>query len=248
MAVMTKEEESLIQNKIDGLLTPEEEELFNELIERSLEARKLYQELLEVHRSINADAQNIPVVDFSKEIMKAIASKQEVGQGKSKIIRFLAIRSNLLAYAAILFVGLFIGSIATYLGTSTNQPLNKSSLSGTIADESMQNFRYNDDTTEIAVREIADQKLKYTLIAINTIDSLQCCITTNSKTFNDKNIELWFGDGKFRLTETTENGFQYLCSGSVVFQINRMENTNAQDPVLVSFMRKGQIIRQMNLR
>lgn len=245
---MKKEDELLIQNKIDGLLTLAEEGRFVELIEKSSQAREYYKELLELHRAIEHDSENIPVIDFSNEIMQAVNTKQQVGRAKSSFVRFSILRSNLLAYAAILFVGLFIGSIATYLGTSTNQPIDKNSLSGTIADEPKQNFHYNDDTTEIAVREIGDREINYTMIAINTVDSLQCCIAASSKAFTDKNIELWFTDGKFMLKDTTKNELQYLCSGSVVFQINRMASTNTLDPFMIRFIRNGLIINQLNVK
>lgn len=241
---MKKEDELLIQKKIDGILTAEEEERFIELIENSVQAHELYRKLLELHHSIVSDAESVPVIDFSKEIMQKLNDHKV----RNRFSRFSTFRTNVLAYAAILFVGLFIGSIATYLGTSTNQTIDESQLLGTIADDPEQNFDFNGDGIEIKVREFKTSKVDLTTISINTIDTIQCRIQANNKEFTSRNIKLQFSEGQFQLKDTMNNELQYSCCGSLVFQINRINGTKNLDSLLIRFVRDGLIINQLDLK
>lgn len=244
MEKLEKEDERIIQKKIDGLLSVQEEERFNELMKNSLQARNLYRGLLDIHRSLEKDSKYTPQIDFAHEIMQTIKSKhaQQSIFSKTNKLRL----SAWLAYAAILLIGLFIGSLVTYLGTSTSVP-DTNQISGTIAATQEQNFEYNRDGTDIKIQEFKTSKVKISVISINSEDAVQCLISGNNTGITEKNISLQYADGQFHALETANDKLQYVCSGSVVFQICRNIDTNLSDSLSIQFVKNGQTIKHLNL-
>lgn len=249
MKTLEPEDELLIQNKIDDNLSAEEEIVFSKLIETSFLARKFYEDLLLLQHILGMDSKYIPHVDFSKEIMPVVKDKQKPLKLEMNTRQFWAYLSqvNFLAYAAILFIGLFIGGIVTYLGTSTNQIANESQFSGTISALPAMNFDYNQDGTQIKVQELLTPKVKIATVFIHTEEPIQCSISGSNAKVIEKNILLQFAEGEFFPVESGNEALQYSCSGWIVFQIKGTTDTNSPNKLSLVFTKNGMAIKQLNL-
>jgi hypothetical protein len=249
MKTLEPKDELLIQNKIDGNLSAEEEIEFRELIETSPHARKFYEDLLSLQHALGMDSKGIPPVDFVEEILHVVKSKQKPPKPEMDTRQFWAFLSqiNFMAYAAILLVGLFIGSLMTYLGNSNNQLTDERQFSGTISALSAMNFDYNQDGTQIKIQELITPKVKIATIFIHTEEPVQCSISGNDAKVIEKNILLQFADGKFLPLESGNEALQYSCSGWIVFQIKGVTDTNSPNKLSLVFTKNGTVIKQLYL-
>jgi len=240
-------DELIIQNKIDRSLSAEEEERFNKLIATSSMARKFYADLLTLQQSLESDSKRIPLVDFSTKIMSEVKGKQiqlkpEIHKSQFRILPF---RTNFLAYAAILLIGLVIGSMATYLATSTHQIADERQFSGTISSLPALNFDYYQDGTQIKVQELLTPEVKIMTVFIHTEETIQCRISGSNARITDKNITLQFAEGKFLFVESGKEALQYSCSGSIVFQIKETTQTDPSNKLSLQFSKNNLIIKQI---
>ncbi len=249
MEMPEPEEELLIQNKIDGNLSAEEEILFRELIENSPKARKFYEDLMSLHHALEIDSKAISSIDFAEEILPAVKSKQKPAKPEMNTWQFWVYLSqaNFLAYAAILLVGLFVGSIITYLGVSTNQLADERQFSGTISAMPAMNFDYNQDGTQIKVQELLTQKIKIVTVFIQTETPVECDISGTNSKVDEKNVLLQFSEGKFLLVASGDATLRYSCSGWIVFQIKGTPDAISPNKLSLAFRKNGKIIKQLVL-
>jgi hypothetical protein len=249
MEALEPKDELIIQNKIDGNLSVEEEIWFKELIENSPPARKFYEDLLSLQHVLGMDSKSIPPVDFAEEILPVVKSKQKPPKHEMDTRQFWAFLSsvNFMAYAAILMVGLFIGSLMTYLGNSNNQPADERQFSGTISALPAMNFDYNKDGTQIKIQELLTPKVKIATVFIHTEEPVQCSILGSNAKVIGENIQLQFSDGKFLPVVSGNDALQYSCIGWIVFQIKGTTDTNSPNRLSLVFTKNGMVIKQLNL-
>jgi hypothetical protein len=221
MKKLEKQDEMIIQNKIDGTLSAQEEKRFKELISTSAEARRLYQSLLNLHLSLKHDSKGIPSIDFSHEIMETVEEKRFASKKKrSGLFPFIP-GNQFPAYAALLLVGLFIGSMVTYLAVSPGKNQSLMSISGTMAKTSENESAYQEAGTVIKVREFESGEFSLLTVAVNTIDSVYCTIPYTGEKLTEQAVNLLFSSGKFELVKETDRELSYLCIGNNIFIINK---------------------------
>lgn len=249
MKTLEPKDELLIQNKIDGSLSAGEEIWFDKLIENSPQARKFYEDLLILQKAMESDSKSIPSVDFTEEIVPAVKSKQKPPKPEMSTSQFwiFLTNANFMAYAAILLVGLVIGSLVTNRGIPSGQMPDERQFSGTISALPALNFDYNQDGTQIKVQELLTPKVKITTVYIHTELPVQCKISGTSPAITDKNILLQFADGQFLPMETGNEMLQYSCSGWIVFQIKASSESSSSRNLSIEFAKNNMIIKQVNL-
>lgn len=241
MKKLQTEDERIIQKKVDGNLSPREEEQFFELIRISPEARRLFQRLSKLHEGLEEDSKNIPSIDFSGEIMQQINDQKKTQtSGKTKTIRFtLTHNRQFFYYAAVLLLGLFVGGIATYFGTDGKRPDTRA-ISGTIAKTPETGFCYNNDGTEINIRDFEASGFHATLIVISTRDSIYCAMQgTQNESSGKLPVNLLFTEGVFQKAETTGSEERYLCWGKIIFLVNKNDNFKISK---VWFIKEGNVV------
>ena len=249
MKELEPQDELIIQNKIDGNLSAEEEIYFKELIRTSPQARKFYEDLLSLQHALGMDSKFIPPVDLVEEILPVVKSKQKPAKKEMDTWQFWVYLSqaNFMAYAAILLVGLFVGSLITYLGVSTNQLTDERQFSGTISARPAMNFDYNQDGTQIKVQELLTPKVKLVTVFIQTGIPVQCSISGINSKISEKNILLQFAEGKFLPVASSDEALQYSCSGWIVFQIKGNPDTGLPNKLSLAFSKNGKVIKQLVL-
>lgn len=237
---MEKQDEIIIQNKIDGTLSAREEERFNELIKTSPEARRLYHNLANLQHSLEDDSMKIPTIDLSQGIMQAVEARQgtQSPAPKKPVIFTLTYRSQLLAYAAMLVVGLVIGSIAMYIGAGSKTPANRD-ISGTMAKNTGTDYYYSEAGTEIKVQGFKSDEFQIVTIAVNTVDSIYCVIPGDEKRLPEEIVTPMFSDGKFQLSKEHNSELTYLCRGKVIFLATKNDNFK---PLNVRFIKQDKMV------
>ena len=243
--MLKAKDEIIIQCKIDGTLTEAETARFNKLIETSPEARALYRQLLDLHHVLQADSKEIPLRDISGDVMQLLSEKTTAKRQLPKHSGAFSIqfRKNFLAYAAILLLGLVIGSLATYLRTSTETWSDITAVTGTMVQSHETAYLYNKNGTKIKMQQFNSDSFHLLTYAINTKDTVYCTISGIGNELAEQNVELLFAEGSFQLTSANDGVLKYLCVGKNIFQIKGMENTSFN----IRFTNKNKVICELNV-
>lgn len=212
---LKSEEEIIIQSKIDGTLSAEEEKQFDNLIRSSEEARNLYNELAGLDQSLKHDAESIPVIDFSGEIMENVSTDVKTIKMTSVILK------RWLSYAAVLAVGLFIGGLGVYVGTSSFDTPDVRQISGTMTKPSDGKLVYSKDGNEIEIQQTEYGKWKLLTVAVTSLDNIDIEITDETEKLKESDVSLALSSGKFDLKESRSGKLCYTNNGDNIFQINQ---------------------------
>jgi hypothetical protein len=241
MKKIKKQDQIIIRKKIDGVLSPSEEVLFNELIETSPEARSFYQKEAIMHHCLEYNSSHVPEIDLSDKIIQAVKPIKIIRRPFSKKIQlFTSVNSShILAYAAILMIGLILGSIATYFGATHIILPDASEVSGTIANPVDDGYSFNRKGTAIKVQNFKSGDFRMVIVDIETTDSVLCTIRDCQKTVSVQNIKLLFSDGSFQTAKQDEIEQSYLCRGKNIFLINNVDRFNTGS---IGFSRKDKLI------
>jgi hypothetical protein len=241
MKKIKKRDQIIIRKKIDGVLSAEEEMQFNELIKTSPDALSFYQTEAVMHHSLEYNSRQIPEIDFSDQIIQAVNPMKIIRRtfpGKIQLFTYVN-RIQILAYAAVLVVGLVFGSIATYLGTTHVKMPDVNAVSGTLAKSVGNGYSFNQAGTGIKVQNFKSGDFRMLIVDIATSDTVLCTIKDIQKTELSQNIKLLYSEGNFQPAKQAESEQSYLCSGKNVFVINNVDRFNAGS---ILFSRKDKLI------
>ncbi len=121
MSIKKKQLETLVNRKLDGSLTPEEQQELDRMLAEDPEASRYLQEMEAMEASLRRVPRAQAPAGLPEKVISRISSTQGAGSSKGSatkggLIRHLHVQSRtLLRYAAILFVGLVLGAAATVL-------------------------------------------------------------------------------------------------------------------------------------
>jgi len=247
MKKLEKQDELIIQNKIDGILSVKEEERFNELIRTSSEARRLYQSPLSLHLSMRQDSNKIPPINLSPGIMNAVKRKQ-LNKNRTKS----GILSYLLRYAAILSAF----TIGFAIGMSIQSPrIEDHQVSGTVG--KVNNYR-NTKATEADIR-LKDELLGDSAMVKHVINYMNF-FYVRAVAFG-KNIDFAIKEvnaiGAFKAKnkakiDALEKYGKFLQSArrDILLAVAACQSAENTDPELLrnSIIRANNLIAQMNYR
>jgi hypothetical protein len=238
---MKKKYQIIIQKKIDGVLSASEEEQFDELIKTSPEARSFYQKVAILHHTLEFDSGHIPEIDFSDQIIQALEHDRIIRRPFLEKVQhfYVGNRRQILAYAAILMIGLIFGSVATYLGISQVKMPDAEVVSGTIAKPTGDGYTFNQAGTGIKIQNFKSDDFRMLIVDIETIDTVLCTIRDGQVAESSGNVKLLFTKGNFQIAKKDEGGLSYLCNGKNVFLVNNVDSFNMGS---ISFSRKDKLI------
>jgi len=239
MMKFNPEDEIIIQNKVDGNLSEEEEKRFDELIENSSEARIFYKKLIELDLSLKNDSRDIPAIDFSDDIIEKVRPAKSQSQSAKKTILFSSASvKQLISYAAVLLTGLLIGGIGAYVGTTNTKP-DARDISGTIINHAENNQEYSKDGTDIKVQQLKSGKWEILTVAVNSQETVQIEISDKSGKITANDVTLQLSDGKFHFDGVANGKLNYASMGNNVFQINLTEIT---EKINIHFIVDNQVL------
>ena len=191
----------IVQNKVDGVLPANEEDVFQELMKISPEAKDLYKDLLKTHRILQDNAGEIPPVSFAPDIMQRI-------KGKTARKKVLTGSGRFYAHAAMLVLVLVLGVLAAYYLTSPNKFGLNGDLSGTMARK---------NGVEIDVQEYNKTGFRMYLISVTSKDSLYVEFTS---TDGPECLNVVHSDGTLAERTGNESDVHYVLKGNAIFTLS----------------------------
>jgi len=235
---MNKEHEILIQNKIDGTLHASDEEKFQRLIKESDKAKKVYADLLKLNGQLNSDADLIPETDVSEGVMQEInRRKSNKSDKKSALKRILLTNNNWLKYAAVLAIGLIIGSLATLFFVNPGSNVFNGSVVGTIGKTgSYSEYILNNEGTSVKVQQVFSNQLRLLIISTESDYMVTCSI--DNAVLSNGNVTPLSGVNTSGFSTETLNNRLLVHSYTNVYQLS----TNVKEEFCLEFYCNDQLI------
>jgi hypothetical protein len=244
MTRIKKLDQEIIQRKIDGVLSPEEEHKFKALMDSSPAALESYRKISLVHHTLKFNTSHIPEVNFADAIMEKIEADKsalKLAAGKFRFFTFGDSR-QIMAYAAVLLAGLILGSIFTYYGTTHSGMTEAQQVTGTVARHKGNDLSFSNSGTDINIRKIESGRFLAMIIEVSTLDTIYCSLRSESQTNSlPEEIQTLYSEGQ---SIVTKQGRGYLCQGKNIFLVNNAERLM---PGSITFSRNGKTIYEYKI-
>lgn len=242
MRTLSKEEESIIQQKVDGTISSKDKKKFRNLVRNSMTARRYYQDVVGVNHFLQTDSERIRRINLANEIMQSVSQRSASHEYQSSYRSSSAGRSSrnqIFAYAAAaLLIGLFIGGVAMYAGLSSQLNITPS-VAGTMIDNPEEQH-FSQDGIDVKIQQVKTDKFLLMTVAINSKDTVLCSIQNAAQKLSFENVALQYTDGGgFIPAESDKGKVNYSCSGNNIFQI---KSENSPTPVTISFSKGNMIL------
>ncbi len=205
--------QELVNAKIDGTLTADQENQLGSILAESAAAREYLEKLMQVHQMTLEDAsdkQQSP--GLTDGVMKSIRENKPSPAKKTVVKKFdfRQMNQNFLRYAAILIFGLMIGSGITWLIREGSESVHTGHALGTMHARQLQPLRFEATDTQITIEPVIAGQM---LLILITADS-------------ESTINLFFhmNPGNYRIVHTRfisydQRPMAESSSGRVLFGI-----------------------------
>jgi len=221
MKKISKQIHNLIQARIDGSITPEQDARLNEILEGSESASTAYFHLLGLEEQLAAGQANDSEIDVSDKVMQKIRAKQK--SPVSFIDRWFSFDSLFNAipvarFAMIMVTGILLGSAVTWMIVGQKEVTTQSQLSGSLSASNSQGMTYNMQNTMVKVIPYTIGDLNYLNFQTDTQNELQVQVTYDEADFILRKSEYIVADGR-KADDFNTGTINFKASGRTSYQI-----------------------------
>ena len=164
--MLTNDDILIIQRKVDGTLTEQEETVFHALTASNPRAAELYKGLLCVQQKLRDDAAGIPAVDVTVDVMAAVEHKTKVRNV------FLYGWKRYYAYAALFVLVFTLGVLAANYVIPPLGTWQQEDIAGTMTGKRAANFKDDKNGIEIHMEEYRKAGSFVNTLFVSSRDSL----------------------------------------------------------------------------
>lgn len=243
MSTISTELELLVNRKLDGTISKEELNTLHNLTTESDEARQYLRNMERLDRSLRNFARNKADPNLGRQVMERISQDQEgkFGTGKKILPLHFGIQwKQLLRYAAILIVGLFLGSAVTLLVQSRHMFDDTKNMAGTISAISGQKLAFSQDDWQLQINPMLVDQMVILVFSTTSEQPLDVALSFNSLDYRLIRARHLSGDDR---GSTMQSGaVSFSVKGKAVFQIVLNQNSGMSSPFNLEVIRDGQVI------
>jgi hypothetical protein len=238
MLKISKRLEELVNKMLDGQLTPKERLELEELVSASADAETYFKQMQQLHASLSEVELESKNIEVSQEVMKRVGGN--TGFTGPTIMRTLLNR-NTMRYAAILVIGLLLGSMLTYVLLSDTNRINRIDASATLSGQGNKSYFYSGEGWMINFNPyVLDNEISFIIIS-RSEDSIDVHLSFNPQAYKIENANC-VGCGFAQKVDTFRGLVDFSVSGEVVYRVLLKNITGGQIPVLFEIKRKGDLL------
>jgi hypothetical protein len=238
MVKVSKRLEELANKMLDGQLSQKESLELEELVSASAEARTYLEQMQQLHSSLTEAALESKNIEVSQEVMKRVGGN--TGFTGPTIIRTLLNR-NTMRYAAILVIGLLLGSMLTYVMLSDLNRINRVDARATLTNQGNKSYFYSGAGWMINFNHYALDNQIGLIVISRAEDSIDVHLSFNPQAYKIENASC-VGCSFATKTDTFRGLIDFTVSGEVVYKVLLNNITGIQVPVLFEIKRKGELL------
>lgn len=222
MKAITQKLKRLVDKKLEGALQESEHEELQQLLSQSEEARAYALQMETLHRSLQQAGSEKVFVDISRDVMdrvKAGMPKKEQAKVIRLSSRLMKHNKQIMKYAAILVVGLMLGSAATFIllhGSSETKQVN---MSATISGRSLQPVSHIEDSWQVQIQPVASTDRVVLMVNLRSALPVMLTLRYDQQVFrlestrflnHDNTPEASLLSGVFQIESDGDQGFHLL--------------------------------------
>ncbi len=165
----------LVQAKIDGRITSIQEMELNHLLSLSGVRRDDFDRLMSVERELNHSKVEEEHIDVSTRVMQAVLNKAKIKEKSPFSLNTQAWIFGVPAmrFAAVMLVGILLGSALTWVLMDDRSGMNKDQLRGSMMNNEMQGISFMKQNTVIKVIPYALDNMYYLNFIIESQEEIQ---------------------------------------------------------------------------
>lgn len=242
MSTISTELELLVNRKLDGTISEEELDALHRLVSESDEARCYLRDMEQMDASLRNFARDRVEPDLSREVMERIRHDQErvFGTGKqSQSLRFRLQGQQLLRYAAILIVGLFLGSALTLMIQPGRLFYDTTKMAGTMAARSGQKLVFSQDDWQVQINPMIVDQMAILVFSAASDQPLDVSLSFDSQTY--RLIRARYLSGTDRGSAMQAGAVRFGINGKAVYQVVLNQNSGMSTPLFLEVIQDGTV-------
>ncbi|TVR38920.1 MAG: hypothetical protein EA394_10195 [Bacteroidia bacterium] len=243
MSTISSELELLVNRKLDGTISPKEQEVLDRILSESEEAVRFLRDMEKLESSLRGVAREEIKPELSQEVMEQIHIKQKHVFGaekKSFKMHFRFQRRQLFRYAAILIIGLLIGSAATLMLQPGRIFHNTGDMSGTMAARSGEKLAFSHDSWQVEINPMVVDQMAILIISVASDRPLDVNLSFDTQAYRLSRARYLSGTDIGSAIQA--GSISFGVSGKAVYQIVLNQYSGMSSPVFLELTQEDQVL------
>jgi len=244
---MAKRLEYLVARKLDGTLTGDERKEFDQLLAASEDHRKYLQQMEQLEEGLKQRAQKRVQPDFSPKVMERIRAKKGPGTGRSNIVRghFMEASRPLLRYAAILLIGLVVGSALTLVLLPGRIIPDPTDVAATMSARSGQKLSFSQNSWQMHIHPMVVDQMVIVVVSASSVHPMDIRLAFDTQAY--RFIRSRYLSGMDAGSVMQAGAVHFGVEGEAVYQLVLQQIPGMTAPFLLEVAQDGRIVYQSDI-
>lgn len=213
--------EALVNRKLEGTLSNEDQKELEQLLSASEAARDYARQMEEMDQWLILAGRVKKEISIEREVLQKIKAKPIPNVFEKTAPLSLRLRSynqELIKYAAIFIIGLLLGSALTFLLLPEISPLSKREIGATVSARSGQTLTISKDSWKIQIQPVIVSDIVVLVLNSKTTNSLQINVYFDNQTYHLENTQL-LNNEFFPELASQPGEVSFIFNGSLTAQL-----------------------------
>lgn len=244
---MAKRLEYLVAQKLEGTLTAEDREELNRLLAVSSDARRYLQQMEDLEAALMRSAEIRTQPDLSKGVMERIRAKRSPGTRRSNIVtgHFRAGSRQLLRYAAILLIGLVVGSALTLVVLPGRIMPDPTDVAATMSARSGQKLSFSQDSWQMHIHPMVVDQMVIVVVSASSVQPMDIRLAFDTQAY--RFIRARYLSGMDAGSVMQAGAVHFGVEGEAVYQLVLQQIPGMTAPFLLEVVQDGRIVYQSDI-
>ncbi len=242
MKARIKELETLVNQKLDGTLTSDGQQALDEILFSSEEARQYLREMEKLDDLLRAAAIERVQPDLSSNVMERIDQEHHSGflRGNKSLIRRVRQKSRqLMRYAALLAIGLLLGSGLTLALLPGGLSLDRDDLAGAMSARSGHKMAIAQNDWQIQINPVVVQEMTLLVLSVSAEQPIEINISYDPQAY--RLVRARYLSGIDRGASMLTGGVRFEVNGEAVYQLVLNKHSGLTAPLALEVTKNGQV-------
>ncbi len=249
MNAIPKKLQLLVDKKLEGTLSDDERETLQQWLSASEEANAYASQMEDLHRSLVDAGKEKKFVDFSDAVMEQISTNQ-IRNNPSKVInlasRLRHYNTQAMKYAAMLVVGLLLGSAVTVMLFLGKTGLQEKDVSATISARSGQAITFDEEAWQIHIQPLVATDMVILIVSVTSSQMLTMNLSFDQQVYRLESTRFLGSKGSSGVSSRSGTAGVEI-TGDQVFQMVFQRHPGMMAPMIMELLQDDISIYQREI-
>ncbi|MDR4987506.1 MAG: hypothetical protein RG741_01550 [Bacteroidales bacterium] len=242
MSKISSELEVLVNRKLDGTISREELDALHRILSESEDVRRYLRDMEELDASLRNFVRAPAVPDMSPSVMERIRQDRERVFGSDSKSLPLMIRFQgraLLRYAAMLAIGILLGSVVTLMVQPGRLLTDSREMAGTMAARSGQKMAFAQDDWQVQVNPMVVDNMVILVLTAAADDPIEVTLSFDTEAY--RLLRARYLSGREMHETVRADRISFGVQGKTHYQIVLNKNTGFTGPFVLEVLQEGRL-------